>query len=257
MWPLLFLGLLAPSGGGPGPAPSTPPVLVSAAVSLTEALSECGAAFTAATGIPLQLNFGASNVLARQIVRGAPVDVFVSADEAQMEYAAGAGAIEPDSLVVIASNELVIVVTGRDAPRWSSPMRLLDPSIKSLAIGDPAAVPAGVYARQWLERIGLWDRVQPRLVPAASVRGALSAVSSGAADAGIVYRTDVPSVSGTRVVLSVTGEAAPIILYPAAMVRHSRNAATARRFLAFLRGAAAQRILAQRGFGPPPHAGTR
>lgn len=258
MWPLLFSGLLAvlAPGAAAGPRPA-PALVVSAAVSLTEALTACGAAFTADTGIAVRFNFAASNVLARQIVRGAPVDVFVSADQAQMQHVMRAGGIDPDTLLVVASNRLVVIVAGRGASRWSTPERLADPSVKRIAVGDPAAVPAGVYARQWLERIGLWDRVRSRLVPAGSVRGALSAVSSGAADAGIVYRTDAETATETSMVFAVTGDAAPAILYPAAVVRQSHEKAAAGRFVEFLRGATAQRILAQSGFGPPLDAGTR
>ncbi len=258
MWPLLFSWLLAasaPAGGAVAASPAS--LLVSAAVSLTEAMTECGEAFGKATGTPVRVNFGASNALARQIARGAPVDVFVSADELQMAYAVRAGGIEPGSVTTVATNELVIVVPGRGAVRWSGPARLEDPSIHRIALGDPAAVPAGVYARQWLERIGLWRLVEPRVVPAASVRGALAAVSGGAADAGIVYRTDAARAPETTVVFEVSGDRAPAIRYPAAVVRQSRNPRVARQFVEFLRSAAGQRILSRHGFGPPADSATR
>ncbi len=255
MWPLLFSWLLAAAAGSPADA-ARAPLLVSAAVSLTEALTECGRAFTAATGVPVRFNFGASNALARQIARGAPVDVFVSADEAQMHYAASADAIEPGTLAIVATNQLVIVVPGSRAPRWNNPSALVSRSVRRIAVGDPEAVPAGVYAKEWLQRVGLWEAAQSRLVPAATVRGALAAVSSGAADTGIVYRTDAASAD-VSVVFEVTGATAPAILYPAAVVRQSHDKAAARRFVQFLRGPAAQEILRRRGFGPAGRAGTR
>lgn len=257
MWPLLFSWLLAAAPPAGPPTTAAAPLLVSAAVSLTEALNECGTAFTAATGVPVRFNFAASNILARQIARGAPADVFVSADEPQMDYAARAGAIEPGSLATVASNQLVVVVPGATAPRWTTPRHLIEPSVKRIAVGDPVAVPAGVYARQWLQRIGLWRQAESRIVPAVSVRGALAAVSTGAVDVGIVYRTDAAAASGISVVYEVSGDAAPAILYPAAVVKQSLAISSARRFVKFLQGAAAQRILARHGFGPPPHAGTR
>jgi molybdate transport system substrate-binding protein len=250
MWPWLFLWLF----GGP---PAKPPLLVSAAVSLTEALTECGAAFTASTGIPVRLNFGASNALARQIVQGAPVDLFVSADDAQMRFVEHQGSVVPGSQAVVASNRLVIIVPGPGSARWTSAAPLVGPSIRRIAIGDPAAVPAGVYAKRWLQRIGLWIAAEPKLVPAATVRGALSAVRTGAADAGIVYRTDARADEDTAVVFEVIGPDAPPIEYPAAVVRQSRRAADARLFLEFLRGPVAQEIFRRRGFDPPASPSTR
>jgi molybdate transport system substrate-binding protein len=251
MWLLLILWLL------PARAPAGEPLLVSAAVSLTEALTECGDAFTNRTGIPLTFNFGASNALARQISKGAPVDLFVSADVAQMEYAVRAGAIVRESVSIVAANRLVVIVRGTQARRWASPSPLAAPDVRRIAIGDPAAVPAGVYAKQWLERIGLWSAVTMKLVPAASVRGALAAVRSGAADAGIVYMTDARSATDISVAFEVTGPDSPAIRYPAGIVNGSRRQADARAFLQFLRDPAAQRLLQARGFLAPAARGSR
>jgi molybdate transport system substrate-binding protein len=254
MWLILLLGLLP---GSAPPAPAGVPLLVSAAVSLTEALTECGEAFTAATGVPVQFNFGASNALARQIVKGAPVDVFVSADQAQIAFTVREGGIRPGSVSVIATNQLVIIVPADAPARWHGADTLESPEIRRIAVGDPTAVPAGVYAKQWLEAIGLWKRVEPKLVPAASVRGAVAAVKTGAADAGIVYRTDAQAIKGVAVVFEVTDSAAPAIEYPAGVVARSEHAADARAFVEFLRSAPAQRILRRWGFGPPGESGTR
>lgn len=245
MWPLLAVWLLG------GVAPPGTELLVSAAVSMTEALTECGRAFTNAKGIPVRFNFGASNALARQIVQGARADVFVSADVAQMQLAEKNGAIAPGTVAVVSTNRLVIVVPGAGGPRWADAAPLGGTAVRRIAIGDPKAVPAGVYARIWLRRIGLWDEVESKLVPAASVRGALAAVRTGAADAGIVYRTDAPTAAGISVAFEASGADAPDIEYPAAVVARSRNAEGARAFLDFLRGAAARRILQRHGFGVP------
>ncbi|MGE5814139.1 MAG: molybdate ABC transporter substrate-binding protein [Acidobacteriota bacterium] len=253
MWPIL-LWLLA------GSAPREPargPLLVSAAVSLTEALTECGEAFRANTRISVRFNFGASNTLARQIVQGAPVDVFVSADQAQMTYAVREGMIRPDSVRVIASNQLVVIVPEGAPGPWRSAAPLGSPEIRRIAVGDPTAVPAGVYAREWLQRIGLWKAIEPKLVPGASVRGALSAVRTGGVDAGIVYRTDARSSGGVAVVFEVTGPEAPTIEYPAGLVAESVRAADARAFVEFLQGASGQAILRRWGFGPGSEPGTR
>jgi molybdate transport system substrate-binding protein len=243
------VALVALLAGAPDPAP---PLLVSAALSLNEALRDCGAAFEESTGRRVTFNFGPSNVLARQIVHGAPVDVFVSADEAQMHLAEGSGAILPGSRRAIASNVMVVITGVERASRWSDPRRLAAPDVRRVAIGDPQAVPAGVYAKTWLERIGLWDDVEPKMVPAGSVRGALAAVTGGAVDAAIVYATDARTAREISVVLEITGESAPSITYPAAVVRRSRDPQAARRFIGFLLGADGQRILGGRGFSAPP-----
>jgi molybdate transport system substrate-binding protein len=103
-------------------------------------------------------------------------------------------------------------------------------------------VPAGVYARQFLEKTGVWDRVQSRLVPLGNVRAALTAAESGAADAAIVYESDVAISSRVEVSFVVTGPAAPRIVYPAALVATSKNREAATKFMAFLRGAEARAI---------------
>lgn len=238
----------------PGPVSQTPApdtITVSAAVSLTEVLQEVATAYGRNGGGTIRFNFGGSNVLARQIVDGAPVDLFISADEAQMDVVAKAGLLADGSRVDLLGNRLAIVVSA-DHRRALTGMRdLLDASFKRIAIGDVAAgVPAGVYAKQALERARIWDQVQPRLVPTATVRAALEAVDAGRADAAIVYRTD------TRVAKrAVVGWVAPIwegprIVYAAALIRNRPAAEQARRFLDFLRSATATRVFEQFDFMP-------
>lgn len=216
------------------PAPASESILVSAAISLTDALQEVHAAYAAAGGGDVRFNFAGSNVLARQIVNGAPADVFISADEAQMNYAQERGAIDGSSRFDLLANRLA-VVTRRDNA-GSVPDAAALTQVRRIAIGDPAAVPAGAYARQFLERAGLWDRVQSRLIPLGNVRAALAAVESGGADAAIVYESD--AAASTRVALAfvVSGPAAPRIVYPAAVVTRSGKRQEAVKFLRFLRG---------------------
>ena len=234
------------------PAATRGTLLVSAAVSLTEALQDCGAAFEHETGVAVTFNFGPSNALARQIAQGAPVDVFVSADERQMDLAERAGALLPGTRVTVAGNRLVVIIPGPVNERWPDPSRLLSPAIRRLAVGDPQAVPAGVYAREWLERADLWGRLKRKIVPESSVRAALAATGKGAADAAIVYRTDALVARGVTIVLEVNGPEAPAIRYPAAVVRQSRAPEDARRFTRFLAGPEGRRLLERRGFAPPP-----
>ena len=227
------------------------PVTVSAAVSMTEALEEISTAYRSAGGGPVRLNFGGSNVLARQIVNGAPVDVFISADDQQMDLVDKAGLVAAGSRVPIAGNQLVVVVSER-SQAVASVQDLLDVKIRRVAIGDPAAVPAGVYARSYLEKGGLWPRLESKVVPSANVRAALAAVQNGSADAAIVYATDARIASGLKVAVTIAGHDAPAIAYPACVIRSARQAAAASRFVQFLRGPEAGRILERHGFLPPP-----
>lgn len=224
-------------------------VTVSAAVSLTQAMEAAARAYEDSGGGAVRLNFAASNVLSRQIARGAPVDLFVSADEAQMALAAQAGAIEPATRVALLGNRLAVVTRPGTAPP-ADVRALLAPAVRRIAIGDPAGVPAGVYAREYLRRVGLWDALQPRVVPVTSVRAALAAVENGSADAAFVYETDAAAARGARAAFVVSGAEAPRIVYPAAVVRTAPNRPGAERLLAWLRGPAASAIFARFGFLP-------
>jgi len=247
---LLLAALAAVSGAAApvGMAAQQPAVTVSAAISLTDALTAIAERYGSEARGSVRFNFAASNTLARQIVNGAPVDIFISADEAQMDVVAAAGLINDGSRFDLLSNQLAVVVPS-DRPRTFRSMReIADPALKRIAIGDPAAVPAGVYARQYLEQEGLWDQVAPRVVPSSSVRAALSAVESGAADAAIVYRTDARIAVRATVAWVVPADRGPRIRYPAAILRGVADAAAAQRFLDYVRGDAAARIFERFGF---------
>jgi molybdate transport system substrate-binding protein len=223
-------------------------ITVSAAVSLTEALEEVAAAFGAAGGARVVFNSGGSNVLARQIVNGAPVDVFVSADDMQMDVVEKAGLVAEGTRVPIVANRLVLVVDAGSAV--TSVADLGAATVRRIAIGDPAAVPAGVYARQYLERIGQWAGLESKMVPSANVRAALTAVQNGSADAAFVYATDARLAPQLRVVTTATGPSAPRIVYPGCVVKTARQPAAAAQFLHFLRSASGRVILEKHGFSP-------
>jgi molybdate transport system substrate-binding protein len=229
-------------------AQTSAPVTVSAAISLTEALEEAAAAYRVAGGSPVVFNFGGSNALARQIVNGAPVDVFISADEAQMEVVERADLVVAGTRVPVVANRLVLVVDSRS--RVKAVTDLGGAEIRRIAIGDPVAVPAGVYARQYLEQVNQWTRLQPKVVPVANVRAALTAVQNGSADAAFVYATDARIAPALRVVATITGPQAPRIVYPAAVVKTSRQPQAAAKFLEFLRTRPALAIFEKHGFTP-------
>jgi molybdate transport system substrate-binding protein len=228
------------------------PLTVSAAISLTDALEAIAKAYGDERGGPVRFNFAGSNVLARQLVNGAPADVFISADAAQMDVAAKGGAIDNRSRLDLLGNRLAVIA--RSPSRGGSAIHRLDdllrPDVKRIALGDPAAVPAGVYAREYLKVAGIWAQLESKVVPVANVRAALTVVENGSADAAIVYETDAALATTATTAFVVSGANAPRIVYPAAIVAHSHQPETARRFLTFLRGSAAGAIFRRFGFTP-------
>jgi molybdate transport system substrate-binding protein len=233
-----------------GPLSAEPPrareeVSVFAAASLADALTEIGTAWEAASGNRAVFNFGASSDLARQIRAGAPADVFFSADTAQMDTLEQQGLVRAADRHDLLSNTLVVIVPVGSTARVASPSEL--PQFRSIAIADPQAVPAGVYARSWLEGLGLWDAVAPRVVPTLHVRAALAAVESGNAEAGIVYRTDAARSTRARIALEVAPASGPPIRYPVAPLATPGRAAAAA-FVAYLRSTAAREVFLRHGF---------
>jgi len=210
------LALLAACGAAGGEE-----VAVYAAASLTEALREVAEAFERDTGHKVVFNLGGSNDLARQIKAGAPADVFFSADERQMDGLQAAGLVRAGDRMDVLSNVLVVVAPAGSPIRIGTPRDLL--AVGRLALADPLAVPAGAYARAWLESLGLWDGLKDRVVPALNVRAALSAVEAEDADAGVVYRTDAAVSKRVRVAFEVPREQGPAIVYAVAPVATSRK----------------------------------
>ena len=243
---LVFGALQGSCGNAASPSQS---VLVSAAVSLTEALEDVAEAYEKASGEQIVLNLGSSNTIARQIVAGAPTDVFISADVRQMKRIEDAGRVNPRDRIDLLTNQLVVVVAPVVTEDLVSLKGLLIPSIRWVAIGDPSAVPAGVYWREYLESSGLWEDLLPKLVPVSSVRAALVAVEYGTVEAAFVYRTDVLMASRSRLAFAVPYEEAPSVVYPAAILRQARNRDGASRFLTYLRSPIAQNIFEKYEFG--------
>jgi molybdate transport system substrate-binding protein len=237
--------------------PPDGPLHVAAAVSLTDVLSDVGRRWDADGNPKVEFNFAASNVLARQILEGAPVDVFISADEAQMDRVISGGSADTADRVILFTNQLVVVVPTGHALPGPPPDSLADNAVKRVAIGDPQGVPAGVYAKTWLERLGLWRRTEPKIVPSASVRAALVAVEASNADAGIVYRTDARGDAKVTVAYEVPIADAPAILYPAAVLKHAAHPEAARKFIAFLQSAASRDAFTASGFLAPDTAAAR
>jgi molybdate transport system substrate-binding protein len=220
-------------------------IRVAAAASLAEAITEISTAYEKETGAKATPVFASSNVLARQIEEGAPLDVFLSADEATMEKAVKAKLVkEPVKLL---TNSLVVVVPADSDAKVGSAADLA--KLRKIAIGDPVAVPAGVYAKAWLSKAGFWDKLQDKFVGSENVRAALAAVEAGNADAAIVYKTDAAISKKVKVAWSVPEGEAPPIIYPVAVCSGSKHAQEAERFTKFLKSEKASTIFKSRGFG--------
>ena len=217
-----------------------------AAASLREALEEIATSYERASGDDVVFSFGASSLLARQIEAGAPADVFLSADEAKMNALAARRLVVPQTRFSILSNSLAIVVPKSGGANLTSARQLA--TLRSIALAEPSSVPAGVYARLWLQRLGLWDRIAPRVVPTANVRAALAAVESGNVDAAIVYKTDALISRRVRIAFEVPRAEGPAISYPFALLQDATQPVAARRFLAHLRSRAALQTFARYGF---------
>ena len=222
-------------------------LFVSAAASLTDALKEISAKFEKESNTKVVFNFGASSMLARQIEEGAPADVFLSADEAQMNRLQDK--IVPATRSDLLSNVLVVIARKDSTQKLSQLPDLAKPEVTRIAIADPLAVPAGVYAKEVLTKAKLWDRIEPKIAPTENVRATLAVVEAGNADAGFVYKTDAMISTKVRIALEIPAEFAPKIVYPAAIVTGSPHQDQAQRFLTFLKTEEARQIFRRLGFG--------
>ncbi len=217
---------------------------VFAAASLREVVTDIADHFGAEHGVVPVCNFGSSGRLAVQIERGGNTDVFLSAGRVEVARLDSGGLLaSPPSPLL--SNRLVVIAPANHA-ELEGPQALL--RFDKIALGDPDSVPAGRYAKRWLESIDAWDTLGPRSIPALDVRAVIATVEHGGADVGIVYRTDARVSDAVRVAFEVDGEHAPKIEYPVALLRDAREPDLAARFLRFLRSPVARQAFTARGF---------
>ena len=223
---------------------------VFAAASMKNALDDIDAAYTAKTGIKVNISYAASSTLAKQIEQGAPADVFISADTDWMDYATAKKNINEPTRVNLLGNSLVLI-----APKDSKidnvnigqgfDLATLAGDGK-IATGDVKSVPAGKYARAALEKLGSWSAAEPKFAMAESVRAALTLVARGEATLGIVYATDARVEPGVKIVGTFPADSHPAIIYPAAATVTAKPESSD--YLAFLRSTAAKTILERYGF---------
>lgn len=229
-------------------------ITVSTAVSLKEAMEAVAPAFEKSSGEKVQFTFGSSGQLAAQIQNGAPVDVFISAANKQVDDLSKANLLDDATRRVIAGNTLVLIAPSNSAVRIDSFSQLTSSeNIKRIAVGEPKSVPAGLYAAQTLEHFKLADSLKDKLVFGTNVRQVLSYVERGEVDCGFVYATDAAAAGEkVKVLATAPAESHEPIVYPAAVVRQSKNGDVAKAFLDFLLTDEAQTTLRAKGFAAPP-----
>lgn len=221
-------------------------LIISAAASLTDTMNEMKGLYEKQyKNVKLTFNFGSSGALQQQIEQGAPADVFISAATKQMKALQDKKLIVDESCKDLLKNRLVLVGP-KDSAKVKGFSTLKEASL--IALGEPDSVPAGKYAKETLTKMGLWDAVKDKVVYAKDVRQVLAYVESGNVEAGMVYLTDA-KISDKVQILSIAEENTHTpIVYPAAVVKASKNQEAAQSFVDFLSSDAAQDVFAKYGF---------
>ena len=226
-------------------------LVVFAAASLTDVLTELGEDYEVETGTKVLFNFGASQQLARQIIDGAPADLLVSAGRQPVDLLIGRDGLASEPIDLL-GNELVVVAR-RDFARPPDELAgLASGSVASVSIPDPDLSPAGNYAREAIRSLGLWEELSDKMVPTADVRAALTNVERGNTDLAIVYRTDALSGEGLVILDIVDAGSHSPIVYPIALTARGERAEAARRFASYLSGTRAESAFSRYGFSRPP-----
>jgi molybdate transport system substrate-binding protein len=255
---LLALGtvLLAlrttPAGASSGAVRQTEvELVVYAATSTRDVLVALEAPYERDHAVDLVFNFGSSGDLAKQIVAAAKADVFLSADEKEMDKVAAAKLVAGGTRRSLLSNQLAVIEPADSPSIFTTPFapqQLARPEVKLLSLANVESVPAGRYAKAWLEKVGVWSSVAERILPGTDVRAALAAIESAGAQAGIVYRTDVARSKKVRIVFTVPLDQGPQISYPVAAIAGRPAEAAAREFLGFLGSPEARKVFEEAGF---------
>ena len=232
------------------PAADSPKVTIFAAASTTNAVNDIVAAFKKQTGVDVTPSYASSSTLAKQIDQGAPASVYISADEDWMNFLAKKNLVDPSSRRDLLGNRLVII-----APASSKLTKIED--VKSeivgalgtgkITTGDPDHVPVGKYAKASMQKLGIWNDLEPKMARASDVRGALALVERGEAALGVVYSTDAAIGKNIKIVGVFPLDSYPKIVYPVAMIK-SNDSPDAKKFFEFLIGPEAKAIFEKYGF---------
>lgn len=227
-------------------------ITVFAAASTTDALTEIAGLYEAEGNNKPALSFASSSTLAKQIEHGAPADVFLSANKKWMDYLEEKELIKAESRADLLGNRIVLIAPAASPAQPVAITAELD--IESmlgkdgmLAVGDPAHVPVGTYAKAALEKLGLWSRIEKRVAPAKDVRAGLTLVEQGEAPLGIVYAGDAAVSDKVKILGTFPEDSHPPIVYPAAALKTDKSA-EAKRFMAFMASPKAKEVWAKFGF---------
>ncbi len=256
MSPTAVIRILVPLGivfGALGPA-GAQEITFSVAISMKEAIEELGRAFKQARpGLTLRYNLGSSGELQKQIEAGAPVDLFLSAGQLQMDELEKRGLIIPTTRRVFARNILTVVKPADSRLDITKPADLAGARVGKIVIGNPKTVPVGQYSEESLRTLGLWERVRSKLIFAENVRQALDYVARGEVDAGFVYTTDA-ALRADRVkeAFRPAEDTYRPVVYPVAVVKEAKHPAIAVAFIELLLNRDGQAVLSRLGFQPPP-----
>ncbi|TOA48775.1 molybdate ABC transporter substrate-binding protein [Vibrio parahaemolyticus] len=222
---------------------------VYAASSMTNAIDEIAQDFKEKYYVTVTPVYGGSSSIARQIINGAPADVFISANTKWMDYLVDKGVIDSDNVTNLVRNSLVLIAPQSsslavfnfaDANAWEAAL-----NGSRLALGNPTSVPAGMYAKESLTTLGVWKEIQTKVAPAKNVRLALALVERGEAPLGVVYKTDAQLTSKVKIVGEFASDTHAAIVYPAAVVNDSTES---RQFFQYLKSEDAKRVFAHYGF---------
>ncbi len=222
---------------------------VYAASSMTNAIDEIAQDFKEKYDVTVTPVYGGSSSIARQIINGAPADVFISANTKWMDYLVDEGVIDSDNVTNLVRNSLVLIAPQSsslavfnfaDANAWEAAL-----NGSRLALGNPTSVPAGMYAKESLTALGVWKEIQTKVAPAKNVRLALALVERGEAPLGVVYKTDAQLTSKVKIVGEFASDTHAAIVYPAAVVNDSTES---RQFFQYLKLEDAKRVFAHYGF---------
>ncbi|HCW54246.1 MAG TPA: molybdate ABC transporter substrate-binding protein [Clostridium sp.] len=220
---------------------------ISAAASLKEAMADIETEFNSENpNIKLTFNFASSGSLQKQIEQGAPCDLFISAGQNQMDSLENAGLLLDDTRKDLVKNALVLISNKNTI--INSIEDLTSNKINHIAMGEPASVPAGKYAKEVLTNLNLFDVLQPKLVYAKDVKEVLSWVASNNADAGFVYKSDTYGIDSIKIVETIPEKYHSPINYPVAIVKDSKNKDAAKLFEDFLFSDKAKQIFEKYGY---------
>lgn len=220
---------------------------VSAAASLTDALKELAPLYQQSRPVRVRYNFASSGALQQQIENGAPVDVFISAAEKQMDALQQKNLLTSGTRRNLLTNRLVLIIPANKSGIGNL-KSLADVRVKRIAIGDPRSVPAGQYAQEALTKAGLWNQLKSKYVLASNVRQVLQFVEAGNADAGLVYLTDAKTTNKVKIAQTIPASLHSPILYPIAVLKNSRNQTVSRNFVQFLLSSTAKKVFEKYGF---------